>query len=253
MKIPHPTIIAQKAALLITDESVRTLVISDVHVGFESAMASRGVNLASLDTARTMANEITSICKEQKASRIILLGDIKDGTFKINNAEWKAIPEFLSILAKCASIVIVPGNHDAGISKLIPDNVTISVPFGIVLGDTLFTHGHVLPSQNLASISRIVMGHVHPTLRDDSTLLGGQRVWLSIHTNKDTIFPSSYGTLEVTVMPSFNRYIVSQSTSYRKKSISPILTRVKTGIISAKILTLDGVIIGNESLVNSVI
>lgn len=253
LKLTNPIMVVPQPALFIDDDNEKTLVVSDVHVGFEASMALRGVRLDSRDSAREMAKEITTLAKNNNATNIILLGDTKAGTSRIQGAEWDAVPEFLEQLCTYAKTTLVPGNHDAGITNLVPTNVNISASFGIILSDTLLTHGHVMPSENLAAVSRIIMGHVHPTLRDDSSVISGQRVWVSMRINKDAIFPSARGELELTVMPSYNKYIVSRSNRTLRKSISPILTRARDAIISAKIVTLDGVIIGDESLIDSVI
>ena len=249
----RPLLIVPEPALVVDDGGERTLVVSDVHVGFEASMALRGVRMDSRDTADEMARSITGLARAQDASRIVLLGDTKAGTSKISGTEWDAVPAFLAHVASAAPTVLVPGNHDAGIAHLVPDGVTVSAPFGIVLGDTLLTHGHVMPSENLAGVLRIVMGHVHPVLRDDSSVIGGQRVWASIRVSKSSVFASSDGELEITVMPSYNRYIVSDSTSHLRQDRSPILARARTAIISAKIVTLGGVIVGDESLLDAVV
>ncbi|MFI5416470.1 MAG: metallophosphoesterase, partial [Nitrososphaerales archaeon] len=51
---------------------------------------------------------------------------------------------------------------------------------------------------------------------------------------------------------SFNRYFYATKKKTYKKSISPILERIKD-FSSAKIATLDGTIIGDESLLSHVI
>jgi len=57
--------------------------------------------------------------------------------------------------------------------------------------------------------------------------------------------------LEVIILPSFNRYFYATQKKFYKKSISPIIE--KMDVIQAKIVTLDGTIIGNEQQLSSVI
>ena len=96
------------------------------------------------------------------------------------------------------------------------------------------------------------MGHIHPVFFQRDSLINGQRVWLSVQTKKQQIFPSSNGEIEITIVPSFNQYFYSTYKNHYKKSISPIIQKIKN-VQSAKILTLDGTIIGNESILKSVI
>jgi len=69
---------------------------------------------------------------------------------------------------------------------------------------------------------------------------------------KNQLFPSSGGILEIIILPAFNRYFYATHKKYYKKSISPILQSIKN-FQSAKIVTLDGFIIGNESMLENVI
>ncbi len=96
------------------------------------------------------------------------------------------------------------------------------------------------------------MGHVHPVFFQQDSVLNGHRVWVSIKTPKQTIFPSSSGEIEVTIIPSFNKYFYATHKKKYKKSISPIIEKIKE-ISSAKIVTLDGAMIGNESLIDHVL
>jgi len=84
------------------------------------------------------------------------------------------------------------------------------------------------------------------------SVLNGQRVWISLKTEKQKIFPGISGELEITVVPTFNKYLFVSQKRGIKKSISPIIERVKKDC-SAKIVTLDGSIIGNESILDQII
>ena len=71
-------------------------------------------------------------------------------------------------------------------------------------------------------------------------------------TTKEQIFPSSFGELEITIMPSFNPYFYATKKRFYKKSISPLIGRLEQ-ITEAKIVTLDGIIIGNKSILADLI
>ncbi|KAF6250204.1 MAG: metallophosphoesterase, partial [Nitrosopumilus sp. YT1] len=58
--------------------------------------------------------------------------------------------------------------------------------------------------------------------------------------------------LEIIIIPSFNKYFYATHRKKYKKSISPIINKIKT-VSTAKIVTLDGAIIGNESIIEQVI
>ena len=117
---------------------------------------------------------------------------------------------------------------------------------GLIIDDVLFTHGHTMPSENFSGVNTIVMGHIHPIFFQEDSLVNGQRVWISLRTKKNLLFPSSTGEIEIMVIPSFNPYFYVTQKRHYKKSISPIIEKIKNESIG-KIITLNGTIIGNES------
>ena len=161
------------------------------------------------------------------------------------------MPSFFENITKLIDTILVPGNHDANIEKLIPNGITLASSKGIIIDDILLTHGHTMPSENFSQVNTIVMGHIHPVFFQKESLINGERVWISIKCKKQKIFHSKSGELEVIILPSFNRYFYATQKKFYKKSISPIIE--KMDVIQAKIVTLDGTIIGNEQQLSSVI
>ncbi len=245
------TRIVQAQPALILEEKKRYLVVADLHIGFEKTMLSNDIFVEPRELVQETLDSLLSIIESEKPDSLILLGDVKSGIDFISKIEWQAVPLFFEIGKKIETIVI-PGNHDGNIQKLLPDGITLASSSGLVIGDTLLTHGHTMPSENLSHISKIIMGHVHPVFFHEGSVLDGQRVWVSIQTQKNQLFPSSAGNLEIIIVPSFNKYFYATQKRYYKKSISPIIQSIKN-FQSAKIVTLDGSIIGNESLIESVI
>tara|TARA_Y100001949_G_scaffold140111_1_gene122076 strand:- start:4228 stop:4974 length:747 start_codon:yes stop_codon:yes gene_type:complete len=236
---------------LIVEDGEKSLVITDLHLGFEDNLSRNNIFLGKNTIMLDTISEIEKIIDKTKPDSLILLGDIKSGIRSITKTEWKYVPMFFENLKKRVNITLVPGNHDANIEKLIPNGITLATSKGIIIDDLLLTHGHTLPSENFSSINKIVMGHVHPVFFQKESIINGQRVWVSIRTKKQKIFPSKTGVLEITILPSFNKYFYATQKKYYKKSISPILERLD--VLQAKIVTLNGTIIGNNSLLSSVI
>lgn len=235
---------------LLLEEKRRHVVITDLHIGFESTLAANDIHIETEAIVKETLDELTSIIELEKPDSLVLLGDVKAGIDSISKIEWSAVPLFFEI-SKRIDTLLIPGNHDGNIQKLLPDEVTLASSSGVVLGDTLLTHGHTLPSENLSHVNKIVMGHVHPVFFNKGSILDGQRVWVSMKVEKNMLFPSSKGQLEIIIIPTFNKYFYASHKRFRK-SISPIIARIKN-FQEAKILTLDGSIIGNESMLESVI
>jgi len=182
---------------------------------------------------------------------LILLGDIKSSIKNISSNEWDEVPLFFEKIRKKCDVILIPGNHDANIQKLVPDDVLMMSSTGMVEENILLTHGHTMPSENFSHIDKIIMGHIHPVFFQEDSVMNGQRVWVSLKTKKQKIFPSKSGELEIIIVPSFNRYFYATHKKHYKKSISPIIERAEAS--SAKIVSLEGVILGDESIIKQVL
>ncbi len=246
------TKIVPSQAALILEGKTRNLVVTDMHIGFEASLASNDIFLGKNTSVNEIISELYKSIDTTKPDSLILLGDIKSSIKSISKNEWNDIPLFFEKMKNKIDTILIPGNHDSNIQKLIPDGITLGSSNGIVVDNSLLTHGHTMPSENFAHVDRIIMGHVHPVFFQQDSVLNGHRVWVSIKTPKQTIFPSSSGEIEVTIIPSFNKYFYATHKKQSKKSISPIIEKIKE-ISSAKIVTLDGAMIGNESLIDQVL
>ncbi len=244
-------IVPSKPALIL-EGTKKHLVITDLHIGFEDSLAQNKIFVGKNTTLNESIEEIRTIIDSQKPDDLVLLGDIKAGINRISKSEWDAVPRFLQELQKQIEVIVIPGNHDANIQRLVPEGVMLISSVGMILENALLTHGHTMPSENFSLVDKIVMGHVHPVFFDEDSVLNGQRVWVSIKTKKENLFPSSRGELEITIIPSFNRYFYATKKKQYKKSISPIVEKIKN-VSSARIVTLDGTIIGSEALLSHVL
>ena len=243
-------IIDSEPALILENEK-KNLIISDLHIGFEHKFSSNKIPNSKNSSVNDIINNVKKIIKKENPDTLILLGDVKSSIQNITKSEWNDVPYFFEEL-KSIEIILIPGNHDANITRLIPDNVTLISSKGMIIDDVLLTHGHTMPSKNYSNVNNIIMGHIHPVYFDENSLLNGERIWISIKTDKSIIFPSAKGKINITIIPSFNPYFYATEKRYYKKSISPIVEKIKGSAI-AKIATLDGTIIGNESIINQIL
>ena len=244
-------IVAGKPALVIEGEK-KYLVITDLHIGFESSLASNEIFLGKNTTVNETLEELSEIIESEKPDSVVLLGDVKSSIKSISKTEWNDVPLFFEKMKEKSNIILIPGNHDANIARLVPDGVSMISTTGMVEGDILFTHGHRMPSENFSHVNKIIMGHVHPVFFQEDSIVNGQRVWISIKTDKGNIFPSESGEIEITIVPSFNKYFYATNKKKYKKSITPIIEKIKQAS-SARIVTLDGTIIGDENILDQVL
>jgi putative SbcD/Mre11-related phosphoesterase len=245
--------IHSSAALLIDEQTKRRryLAISDLHIGFESELSPKGINIDEQTFFDEIRKELADLINSNKIDAVILLGDIKHTILSISNYEWHIIPQFFKFLSEVTDIYLVPGNHDSNLRFLIPENVNTMGSKGMVLDDTLFIHGHTMPTIAKANIKRIVMGHIHPVFLRNNSMINGQRVWIYLKLVKKAIIPDTQGDLDLVIVPAFNRYIYAINARHNTKSISPIITKAikSNAVLQALLVSLDGSIVGDlESL-----
>jgi putative SbcD/Mre11-related phosphoesterase len=242
---PHPALLLEEKR---TGIKRTYLVVSDLHIGLEGELNLRGVIFDSKYSLNTMLEELRGLIKSNQLHGVIILGDIKSTIRSISKLEWNQVPEFFRILSGHASIYVVPGNHDTNVRFLVPQNINIMSVKGMVLEGTLLVHGHTMPSSARASIKRIIMGHIHPVFSRCNSVLNGRRIWLYLKVRKETIFPGTVGTLDIIIVPSFNKDVPGMMNKRDAKSISPIIKRAlqSNAIEQALAVTLDGSIVADD-------
>jgi len=238
---PHP-------ALLIKDSSKQYLVVADLHIGFEEKFKASGVKLRT--STQNMLNEATDICRKYAVDEIIVLGDVKFTIGRVSALERKETPLFLEKLSKLAKTTIIRGNHDGSLSTLLPGEVTLHPEPHKMVGDLCLLHGHTLLPDLPANVTKVVMGHIHPTYLKEGSVMAGKHVWLLLKVKREALLTKQPGVVEIYVVPPFNRELSFEGFAGRSgKIISPIIRRAVRSVYDAIILSLEGEIVGySESL-----
>jgi len=238
---PHP-------ALLIEEGSYSYLVVADLHIGFEEKFKVGGVKLRA--STQNMLSEITEICKEQTVDEIIILGDVKFTIGRVSALERREIPIFLEQLSRLAKTTVIAGNHDGALSTILPTSVAIHPKPHRVVEDLCLLHGHTLIPDLPSDVTKMVMGHIHPTYLKEGSVLAGKHVWLLLKVKREALLPNQQGVVEIYVVPPFNRELSFEGFVGRSgKIISPIIRRAVKAVCDALILSLEGEIVGySESL-----
>ncbi len=145
-------------------KSLSAIVCSDLHLGYEGVMASRGTFMpkANLKKVKEMVKKAVA---KSHAKNVIVVGDIKNEFSDVHVEEFNEFREFVGFLRKdlkIKKIVLVKGNHDNFI-----DRFKQAMKFDIhaqeaLVGKYLFFHGEELPKNKAGNL--LVMGHVHPSI-----------------------------------------------------------------------------------------
>jgi metallophosphoesterase superfamily enzyme len=148
----------EKDPALIVENRERTLVIADLHFGIEYDLALHGWHFRSRSAERL--ERMLEIVRETAPDRLILLGDVKHGVPITSRQEYRELPEILSAVRALVPLCIFPGNHDAGLERLIAP-VELMPAAGAVIDGVGYLHGHTYPSAGLAG-RLLIAGHHHP-------------------------------------------------------------------------------------------
>lgn len=176
-------------ALLLKENSKKTLIIGDLHIGWEESLLEQGIRIPS-QTSKLL-KKLKDMIKLNSISKLLILGDVKHTIERVRLAEWHEIPNFFgSLLEIVDEISVVPGNHDGNLEALVPKNVRILPASGLVVdGHIGAIHGHAWPRPDVLGCENIIMAHLHPviTLTDSLGCSVTHRVWLRATSNGEVI------------------------------------------------------------------
>ncbi len=140
-----------------------SLVIADLHIGYESELKKSGVNLPS--QTPKISESVVELLRDKNLTNLVINGDLKHNIPQATWQEYEEIPEVIDRwLQHVESIHLFPGNHDGGIEKWIPSEVVIHDSSGGVLDGVGFFHGHARPKEKVLKTGNIVTSHGHPTI-----------------------------------------------------------------------------------------
>ncbi len=151
----------------------RTLIVADVHLGYEEYMTQLGVYLPRLQLKGAM-EAIRRAVHATNAKKLVIVGDVKHAYEKLlrqERVETIKLARFVEELG--LELILVRGNHDTFISPLLKklgvDVVDECLDLG---GGIILAHGH----KNIdCDFEVIIIGHEHPALQVD---VAGARVKL---------------------------------------------------------------------------
>lgn len=241
-------------ALIVKIGRGRTLVVTDLHIGIEQELAEKGISLPS--QVKKVKAKLIELLKKQRVDRLVILGDVKHNVPVTTWHEWRELPEFFKDLAKLAKIDIVRGNHDGYLEGMIPREVNIHDPHGMVLGKRKrvgLMHGHTWPAPELLDTELVIAGHNHPAIefRDE---LGGkviEPIWLRAKLDAKKfpkkLTPFMKGSLpELLVVPAFSELVggAAVNRGIPRDLIGPMFKAGAVKLEEAEAYLLDGTFLG---------
>jgi len=241
-------------ALLINFPKEKVIAVSDLHLGLEAELAKEGVELPS--QMSKVKERLIDLIHKHSPDRLVMLGDVKHNVPIVAWQEWRELPEFFADLAKLTRVEIVLGNHDGDIEGMVPPEVTIHNPKGLVLGARKkvgFIHGHAWPSPEVLKVELLVAGHNHPAveLRDELGARTIEPVWLRSRLEPKK-FPKKLrdaiedGGPRFLVMPAFSELVGGSAINRAipEELLGPMFKAGAVKLDEAEAILLDGTFLG---------
>jgi putative SbcD/Mre11-related phosphoesterase len=228
---------------LLIDEKI--LVVADLHIGIEEELKEAGFILPS--QTKKMVDLLVSILKKTEPDKLVILGDAKHNIPKTSRQEWSEVPDAIqAALEYVDEIEILPGNHDGGIRKIVPENVRIGISKGTTVGDVGLFHGHAWPSEDVMRSKVAIMAHNHPVIlfMDKLGLRTSKRCWMRANFRRKS---DRYKKMpkELIIIPAFNEFCGGTPINDPKsKLLGPVLSNKFLVLKKSKVHLLDGTYLG---------
>ncbi len=199
-------------------EKEKTLVIADLHLGYEEMLNKQGI-LIPRTNFREIKKKLSAMLKGlPPLNKIVIDGDLKHEFGNISKQEWREVIEIVQFLSrKCKELVLIKGNHDTILGPLAKwEKLEIKDYLYITTNSVLVLHGHKLSnSKNFKKAKTLVIGHEHPAV----SLREGVRSELY-----KCFLKGKFNGKNLVVLPSLNQVSVGTNVM-SEKLLSPFLQR----------------------------
>lgn len=237
----------ERALVLQGDQTA--IVIGDVHVGVEAALARGGVTVP--DQTQRLRERVDALVREHGATRLVVVGDLKETIARSSSSDIARLRHFVRGLG--VQVDLVPGNHDADLAWMGIEEVRMHPATGLKLEDVALTHGHVWPASEVMDARILVTSHNHPMLglRDELGKLQKEPCWVRGPFTKAARerYPMLPRGAQFIIMPAFNELlggtpINALRTDGKKEGLGPLMRNGLYDLAKAKVYTLDGIEVG---------
>ena len=193
----------------------RTLIITDVHMGYEEALNKEGILVPRFQLKETL-NRLEKIFDKIEVNTMIINGDLKHEFGVISETEWRHTLRLLDFLSEhCKKIILIKGNHDTILGP-IAEKRDLEIKDYHRINDIFICHGHKIFSNLDFSQSKII-------------IIGNEHCAIGLRKNKrEEIFKcflvGKFKNKKLIALPSFN-LVVEGSNISREEILSPYLNQ----------------------------
>lgn len=155
-------------------EKEKTLVIGDLHLGYENFLHEKGWSFPKVQLEDTLKLLKKIFSKTGKLNKIILLGDVKHYFAGVLNEEWNDFNEVMELFYKHLNekgkVIITKGNHDSILEPVVRNYKKVDLVDFFESKGILFFHGDYYSEKRInielhkKNVNSIVIGHFHPAI-----------------------------------------------------------------------------------------
>jgi putative SbcD/Mre11-related phosphoesterase len=157
-----------------------TVVIGDLHLGYERALEGEGIYLPRVNT-RSIRDSLNRIIYRYEPKRVVLLGDIKHDFAKAPYESRREVSRMINMLADAAEVVVIKGNHDNFLQNILSDTGMRVMDHVDIAGFRL-EHGHSDSGKR-----PVIIGHEHPSVRISDGMSGSVKLQCFLHSEAEGI------------------------------------------------------------------
>jgi hypothetical protein len=165
----------------------RAVVVSDPHIGAESALQASGLSLPRLQSG-ILKEAFTAMIDYLSPERFILNGDLKHDFARLSFQEFREIKEVVKLLKerKGLEVTFIRGNHDnylVGLARKLEVPITTRLE----LDSAVLAHGD---EPEPLGERMVVIGHEHPAVRLRDAIGASVKVPCFVHSSRILALPA---------------------------------------------------------------
>ncbi len=191
-----------------------TLIISDLHIGYEEALNKQGVMVPRLQFNK-LKIRLTKLFKKVQPKTVIINGDLKHEFGTISKQEWRDTLKIIDLITLTSKLIIIKGNHDS-IMGPIAKKRNVEFKSSHIIDNIIILHGDKIPK--IIKQDTIIIGHEHPAI----TLREGAKKEIY-----KCFLKGKFRNKTLYVLPSFNFTSEGTDITY-EKLLSPFLKEMKS-------------------------
>lgn len=155
--------------------SAKTLVVADIHLGYEEEFKSMGFMLPRFQYKEVVSylGEVFGFLGSKGVECVVVNGDLKHEFCGISRQVRREVNDLLDFLFSfCGCVVLVRGNHDSMLASIVEGKGVELVDYFFLPEEKIyFCHGHKVGGDSFLGVSKtVVVAHTHPAVSVGSSV-----------------------------------------------------------------------------------